>query len=109
MPKLKHVEHTLEVSEEWRLSTEIDRVSKIEELLALHSEYDGIDVASAFANGHITLRIEHQIPADTRGLFLIELENRIKDKVESGATIWLEPVGDKSKLRQLRGVDIKAN
>ena len=39
-----------------------------------------------------------------RGLFLLELEERLKSAIDKGITIWLEPVGDKSKLRQLRGI-----
>jgi hypothetical protein len=56
----------------------------------------------------VTLRIEENIPANERGLFLITLEEKLKKLVDIGLTIWLEPVGDKSKLRNLRGVQIKA-
>jgi hypothetical protein len=30
----------------------------------------------------------------------------LKSAVDRGITVWCEPVGDKSKLRQLRGVKI---
>ena len=37
---------------------------------------------------------------------LIDLENKIKT-IDPGLTLWLEPVGDKSKLRNLRGITFK--
>ena len=47
------------------------------------------------------------MPANERGLFLLELEEKLKLAVDQGITVWCEPVGDKSKLRNLRGVEIK--
>ena len=38
---------------------------------------------------------------------LLELEEKLKKELDEGITIWLEPVGDKSKLRNLRGINIK--
>ena len=37
------------------------------------------------------------------------LEEKLKKEIDEGLTIWLEPVGDKSKLRNLRGIVIKGN
>ena len=28
-------------------------------------------------------------------------------KTDKGITVWCEPIGDKSKLRKLRGIEIK--
>ena len=50
------------------------------------------------------MKIETKIPASERGVLLLELEKSLKLKIDEGITIWLEPVGDKSKLRQLRGI-----
>ena len=33
----------------------------------------------------------------------------LKRKVDNSITVWLEPVGDKSKLRNLRGITFKNN
>jgi len=56
----------------------------------------------------VVLRIEHTTPSNTRGLLLLDLESKLKASIDKGLTIWLEPVGDKSKLRNLRGVTIKS-
>ena len=38
---------------------------------------------------------------------MLDFEESLKKNIDRGITIWLEPVGDKSKLRNLRGVEIK--
>ena len=68
--------------------------------------YKGFQVTQALDNGQIVLRIEKSIPANERGLLLLELEEKIKLGIDMGLTIWCEPVGDKSKLRKLRGIEI---
>ena len=44
------------------------------------------------------------LPSNIRGILLLDLEDRIKKNIDKGLTVWLEPVGDKSKLRNLRGI-----
>ena len=39
---------------------------------------------------------------------LLDLEERLKKKIDLALTVWLEPVGDKSKLRNLRGITMKS-
>ena len=67
--------------------------------------YKDLKVIKAPENGQIVLRVEKIIPVNERGPFLLELEEKLK-MIDQGITIWCEPVGDKSKLRQLRGVKI---
>lgn len=62
------------------------------------------EVISVPDNGQIVLKTNENISARDRGMYLLNLERKLKDAVDQGITIWLEPVGDKSKLRQLRGV-----
>jgi hypothetical protein len=98
---------TLTASKEWlELSLE-SRLLKIITFLETDVLYQNIQVTDANKEGHVTLRIEDNIPSDERGLFLLSLEEKLKKLVDIGLTIWLEPVGDKSKLRNLRGVQIK--
>ena len=53
------------------------------------------------------MKIERIIPANERGLLLLDLEEKLKIEIDKGITVWCEPVGDKSKLRKLRGIEIK--
>lgn len=91
----------------WLSLSEAERIEKVEKQLRCDDKYYQIHVVNAQDNGHTILRIERPMPASERGLFLLELEAKLKRSIDEGLTIWLEPVGDKSKLRQLRGVAVK--
>ena len=93
--------------EKWRLKKEKDRMYIIHSELKKNSLYKEFKVVEAPDNGQIVLKIEQVIPANKRGLLLLELEEMLKSVVDKGITVWCEPVGDKSKLRNLRGVKIK--
>jgi len=90
---------------DWIVKTEKDRIEMISKELKKNILYKDFEVVKAPDNGQILLRIEKIIPANVRGLLLLELEEKLK-LIDNGITLWCEPVGDKSKLRKLRGVEI---
>ena len=92
-------------SKDWVVKSEKDRIEMILKELKKNILYKDLEVAKAPDNGQIVLRIEKIIPANVRGLLLLELEEKLK-LIDNGITLWCEPVGDKSKLRKLRGVEI---
>ena len=98
---------TYQPSEKWLLMTPEQRVAGVRAVLQSHLSKFDAEVRSAESNGNVVLKIEQTIPANERGLLLLNLESNLKKNVDEGITVWLEPVGDKSKLRQLRGVEIK--
>jgi hypothetical protein len=83
-----------------------DRIKMINNSLKKNNLYKDFVVIKASDNGHVVFQIEHVIPVNIRGLMLLDLEALLKTEVDQGITLWCEPVGDKSKLRQLRGVKI---
>ena len=85
---------------------EENRIKKVCDELKKTELYKDFEVIEAPKNGHVVLKIEKIIPANQRGILLLELEKKLKLTVDEGITIWCEPVGDKSKLRKLRGVEI---
>ena len=93
-------------SQEWRKKSEESRINIISEELKKNSLYKDFEVIKAADDGQIILKIERIIPANQRGLLLLELEEKLK-LIDEGITIWCESVGDKSKLRKLRGIEIK--
>ncbi|MDA8855611.1 hypothetical protein N9I82_00620 [Alphaproteobacteria bacterium] len=101
-------DYTIEPTKDWVTISEGERKELVNDYLQNNDGYNGIIVERASDNGHVVLRIEHGISASERGLFLLDLEEKLKQSVDIGVTIWLEPVGDKSKLRQLRGVEVKS-
>jgi len=92
-------------NEEWRKKSDENRINIITKELKKNSLYNDFEVVKAADNGQIVLKIERIIPANQRGLLLLELEEKLK-LIDKGITVWCEPVGDKSKLRKLRGVEI---
>ena len=94
--------------EKWGSLNHDSRIEMIAKELKKDKLYDGFEAVEAPDNGQIVLRIERAIPANERGLLLLELEEKLKSTLDRGISVWCEPVGDKSKLRNLRGVEIKA-
>ena len=94
-------------SVEWKQKTEKERILIIEEKLKTNSKHSIFEVFNANKDGQVILKTEQSILAKERGLLLLEVEEVLKKSVEEAITIWLEPIGDKSKLRNLRGITIK--
>ena len=95
-------------SQDWKQKSEENRIKSVSKELKKNILYKDFEVIKAPDNGQIVFKIERIIPANERGLLLLELEGMLKSVVDKGITVWCEPVGDKSKLRQLRGVKINA-
>lgn len=93
---------------DWANKSDEDRVSCVLSALKLQKDFENFEVLEAGKNGQVVLRTEENIPANIRGPLLLDLEMSLKNSIEKSITIWLEPVGDKSKLRMLRGIEIKS-
>jgi hypothetical protein len=91
---------------DWIAKSESERVWELKLFLDNMNEYKDIRVVSAQNNGHVVVAIDYTITANKRGLALLTLEKKMKESLDPAITLWCEPVGDKSKLRALRGVQI---
>lgn len=98
---------TPQPSDEWKKKSLKDKINIISKKLSENDNYKNFAVIDADENAYVTLKIENNIPASIRGILLLELEEILKNSIEKSITIWLEPVGDKSKLRNLRGIKFK--
>ena len=65
-------------------------------------------VADARADGQIIVRLTRTLPASERGPALLDLEDLLKNEVDPALCVWLEPLGDRNSLRNLRGIQVKA-
>ena len=101
-------EESPKTEESWINSSENNRKKLIFEVLISNPIYENFEIIRADKNGNVILKTEKSILASERGVLLLDLEQILKDKVDRGITIWLDPVGDKSKLRNLRGIEIKS-
>ena len=59
-------------------------------------------------NGQIVFKVTKPIPSNKRGILLLDLESELKENIDAGLTVWFEPVGDKSKLRNMRGIKFQS-
>ena len=98
---------TPNTSEKWMNKSEEDRKKVINNELSKNDLYKDFKILQVPNNGQIVFKIEKIISANERGLLLLELEEKLKSEIDKGITVWCEPIGDKSKLRNLRGIKIK--
>ena len=94
-------------SQHWNSLSEDDRKKLIYDVLNNDINYEEFEVYQTYDNGEIVFNDNKTIPSKKRGLLQQKHEEKLKQNVDKGLTVWLEPVGDKSKLRNLRGIKIK--
>lgn len=68
-----------------------------------------IQVITALADGQVIVLMKQSMSANQRGAFLLDLEAYLKETIDAALTVWLEPVGDRNSLRNLRGIEVKAS
>ena len=98
---------TPKTSDHWVSLNKDERKELIENFLKTNENYSDFEVYETPNDGQIILKIQKSITSGKRGLMLLELEVKLKENIDKGLTVWLEPVGDRSKLRNLRGIQIK--
>ena len=77
-------------------------------IIDLNESFASIVVVSeANVDGHVVVQLLLPMGPDKRGTILLDLEHELKESVDQGLTVWLEPLGDKSSLRNLRGIEVK--
>ena len=94
-------------SDNWRNLKEESRIKSVAEILQQSDYFKDFQITQADENGHVVIKLDKNIPSDKRGLLLLDLEFFLKKKIDKGLTIWCEAFEDKSKLRKLRGINIK--
>ena len=58
-------------------------------------------------DGQVIISLVEAVSADKRGALLLDLESFLKVSIDQGLVVWLEPVGDRNSLRNLRGIEIE--
>jgi len=95
-------------SDSWKQLSNKKRIELINKELK-KKNLEKFEVFEVPDNGNIVLKVLEPIPSNIRGMLLLDLEDQLKSNIDKGLTTWLEPVGDKSKLRNLRGIAFKSN
>ena len=93
----------------WLALNERQRVDQVKKRLeASPTQFlSQIEIITAKADGQVIVHMKQSLPASQRGPFLLDLEDYIRD-IDQALVVWLEPLGDKNSLRNLRGIEVKA-
>ncbi len=94
----------------WRQLSERTRLACVMKALdtGLAAAYGNVVIAAANSDGQIIVSLVEPMPAGARGTLLLDLEAFLKGAIDSGLVVWLEPLGDRNSLRNLRGIEVKA-
>jgi len=94
----------------WRQLSDAERLTRV--VATLHTGFlaldDNIVIAAANRDGQILVSLLESIPAGKRGTLLLDIEATLKETIDPGLVVWLEPLGDRNSLRNLRGIEVKA-
>ena len=96
-------------SDFWKKLSNDQRANLIYKELKKNIHLNEFEVFKTLDDGQVIFRVKESIPSNKRGLILLNLEEQLKKNVDEGLTVWFEPIGDKSKLRNLRGVKFESN
>lgn len=88
---------------------EPERLTAVANCLANAGEgyADALEPVSAKADGQVTFTLKRELNVTVRCGLLLDAEEWLKSELDKGITVWLEPMGDRSSLRKLRGVEVK--
>jgi hypothetical protein len=67
-----------------------------------------IEIVSAEADGQVIVRLKGSLSASQRGALLLDFEVYLKEMIDDALVIWHEALGDRSSLRNLRCIEMKA-
>jgi len=93
-------------SDDWVSLTIGERIDLINKSIQNFSLNVDIDVVEANKGGQVSVIINDTLSADERGPLLLGIEEFLKLNVDNGITVWHAPIGDKSSLRKLRGIEV---
>lgn len=94
----------------WRDRSDRERLLQVENALAtkMPALQDIVSIVAARSDGQVIVSLRVPVPADKRGTLLLDLEAGLKDLIDPGLVVWLEPLGDRSSLRNLRGIEVRS-
>ncbi len=94
----------------WRQLSDAERHARVTKALQNGAAIlnDAVVIVSAKADGQVTVNLAQPQSASKRGQLLLDLEEFLKKEIDQGLTVWLEPLGDRNSLRNLRGIEVKA-
>ena len=99
---------TLTPGTEWQRLSNAERLVLVEKALTAHASpaHSILSIADAKKDGQVIVCLLEPLPANRRGTVLLDFEATLKDTIDPGLVVWLEPLGDQNSLRNLRGIEV---
>jgi len=94
----------------WCELSDAERLTRVKEAVGagMSALSKPLMIVEAKKDGQIIINLLESLPADKRGTLLLDLEAFLKESIDPGLVVWLEPLGDRNSLRNLRGIEVKA-
>ena len=83
------------------------RLKLVKQVCELDARFGSIKASRAMSNGDVFVELKEALPPHIRGTLLLDLEAELKVQIDASIVVWCEPLGDKSTLRNLRGIEIR--
>ena len=101
---------TLTPGATWCHASTDERLLLVKNAIAKHfgAANEVLEVVEVKVDGQVIVNLLKPVPADKRGTLLLDFEDSLKNSIDPGLIVWLEPLGDRSSLRTLRGIEVKA-
>lgn len=95
---------------EWQQLSDIERSTRVINALRAGTTAfnDVVAIIAAKKDGQIIANLVEPISASKRGTLLLDLESFLKEVIDPGLVVWLESLGDRNSLRNLRGIEVKS-
>jgi DNA polymerase III epsilon subunit-like protein len=101
---------TLTPAPEWVIRSEAERLSQLDEAMVTGEEKFRrlLLIVTAKEDGQVIVSLNEPLAPADRGPLLLDFEAYLKSTVDVGLTVWVEALGDRNSLRNLRGIEVKA-
>ena len=90
----------------WKRITDEEKKIIINNYLSQKKIYE-LQLQEFNDQAQIVFKIIKNIPSRMRGMVLLDIEEYLKKNIDEAITVWCSAQQDKSKLRKLRGVELK--
>ena len=94
--------------ESWREMSDSERLVLINQKISENDKFSVISATHSNVNGQVFVNLCEEIPSSERGTLLLSFESLLKESVDRGINVWHEPINDKNRLRQFRGIEVKS-
>lgn len=100
--------NTLSPTLAWRELPDCERLNLIKKAQdAEKAIFEAVVINAAKPDGQVIVTLAEPMVASKRGQLLLDFEELLKNSVDPGLVVWLEPLGDRNSLRNLRGIEVK--